>query len=178
MIKINQAGYRILFSVTDLVVSETSLIQNTALNTHLLKINQSIHLSRYPLSIFKLNKSTDSSNNSSKLKEKKHGYSEEDNKFLIELVRLNGYKPETFKTASKKLGKPHYPNIRRHYDEYIKRKLSASDSSVTEDRTEIEIGNRAESSYIKDDSKSLTNLPNDLKEESKNEENEIKTIEL
>ena len=124
------------------------------MNNQLLKINHNIQLSRYPLSIFKLNKSTDSSNDSSKLKKKKHGYSEEDNKYLVELVKLKGYKPETFKTASKKLGKPHYPNIRRHYDEYIKRKLSASDSSVTEDRSEIEIGNRAEFSIIKDDSKS------------------------
>ena len=96
MIKMHQAGYRILFPVIELIVSETSLLQNAALNNQLLKINHNIQLSRYPLSIFKLNKSTDSSNDSSKLKKKKHGYSEEDNKYLVELVRLNGYKPETF----------------------------------------------------------------------------------
>ena len=47
------------------------------------------------------------------------GYSEADDKFIIQQVNKYGYEKETFVRIAEKLGKKYPHNVKMHYDSYI-----------------------------------------------------------
>ena len=69
-------------------------------------------------SVIKSYKSTDAKKTTLE-KRTRQVYSKKDDKFIIELVELNGYTIATFKKIAKALGRRYPYNVKAHYDEYI-----------------------------------------------------------
>ena len=133
MIKTGQLVHRFSLQVISQFVFEAPSTQNLTFKNKLLTINQRFLLNYNSLINRKVSKTTDGSTASSKPRKKKRDYSTEDNKFLVEQVKLNGYNLETFKKASKTLKKENFYNVKKHYDEIIKKHLTVTHMISPED---------------------------------------------
>ena len=133
MIKTGQLVHRFSLQVIRQLVFEAPSTQNLTFKNKLLTINQRFLLKSNQLITRNVSKITDGSTGSSKPRRKKRGYSIEDNKFLIEQVKLKGYNLDTFKKASKELRKENFYNVKSHYDEIIQKQLSIAHTISPED---------------------------------------------
>ena len=113
----HQAG--ILIAMRQLPLEAFTIVQNLPqFKRGLVALSETFHPLYLPSnSVIKLNKSTDAKKTN--LNNRTRLYSKEDDKFIIEQVKLHGYTITTFKKTAKALGRKFPYAVKLHYDEYI-----------------------------------------------------------